>query len=60
MMDGLDENMPICQYMDLDYLLRLLGTRSYCVKAKELFPDKRESSLPLKSIFRLQPIEPGS
>ena len=60
LMDGLDENLPICQYMDLDYLLRLLGTRSYYVKAKELFPDKRESSLPLKSIFRLQPVEPGS
>ena len=37
LMDGLDENLPICQYMDLDYLLRLLGTRSYYVKAKELF-----------------------
>jgi len=60
LMDGMDENLPISQYMDLDYLLRLLGSRSYHVKAKELFPDKRESSLPLKSIFRLQPVKPGN
>ena len=60
LMDGLGENLTICQYMDLDYLLCLLGTRSYHVKSKGLFLDIRESSLPLKSIFRLQPVEHGS
>lgn len=59
-MDGIDANTEIRQYMDLDYLLRLLETRSYYVKQKQEFPDKHESRLPLKAMFSLQSVEPGS
>jgi hypothetical protein len=60
LMDGIDANTEIRQYMDLDYLLRLLETRSYYVKQKQEFPDKHESRLPLKAMFSLQSVEPGS
>lgn len=57
LMDGVDANTEIHQYMDLDYLLRLLETRSYYVKQKQEFPDKHESRLPLKAMFSLQSVE---
>jgi len=53
LMDGVDTEQTICQYMDLDYLLRLLDTRTYFVKPKQSFHDLHESYLPLKSIFKL-------
>lgn len=56
LMDGLDVNTPIRQYLNLDYLLRLLESRTYYVKCKRNFEDKREGTLPLNSIFRLQPV----
>lgn len=59
-MDGVDGNLGILQYMDLDYIFRLLETRSYFVKQKQDFPDKHESRLPLKAMFSLQYVEPGS
>ena len=55
-MEGLDGNMTIRQYLKLDYLIQLLETRSYYVKRKRLFEDKREVSLPLKSLFHMQPV----
>lgn len=58
-MDGVDGNQEILQYMDLDYIIRLLETRSYYVKQKHNFLDKHESRLPLKAMFSLQPVEPG-
>ena len=60
LMDGVDGNQEILQYMDLDYILRLLETSSYYVKQKRNFPDKHESRLPLKAMFSLQPVEPES
>ena len=60
LMDGVDANTEIRQYMDLDYIFRLLETRSYFVKQKQDFPDKHESRLPLKAMFSLQYVEPGS
>ena len=60
LMDGVDGNLEIRQYMDLDYILRLLETRSYYVKQKQDFPDKHEGRLPLKAMFSLQLVEPGS
>ena len=54
LMDGVDKEQTICQYMDLDYLLRLLDTRTYFVKPKQSFQDFHESCLPLKSIFKPQ------
>jgi hypothetical protein len=56
LMDGLDGNTPIRQYLKLDYLLQLLESGSYYVKRKRKFEDKRECSLPLKSLFHLQPV----
>jgi len=53
LMDGVDEEQTICQYMDLDYLLRLLDTRTYFVKPKQSFQDFHERCLPFKSIFKL-------
>jgi len=52
LMDGVDTEQTIYQYMDLDYLLRLLDTRTYFVKPKQSFHDLHESCLPLKSIFK--------
>ena len=52
LMDGVDKQQTICQYMDLDYLLRLLESRTYFVKPKQSFNDLHESFLPLKSIFK--------
>ena len=60
LMDGVDANTEIRQYMDLDYIFRLLETRSYFVKQKQDFLDKHESRLPLKAMFSLQYVEPGS
>ena len=56
LMDGLDVNTPIRQYLNLNYLQRLLESSTYYVKSKRCFEDKRESALPLKSLFRLQPV----
>ncbi|MBO5443841.1 MAG: hypothetical protein J5995_00625 [Muribaculaceae bacterium] len=42
---------PICQYLDLDFLLKLLSTKTYFVKFKGNFPDVHESELPLKDMF---------
>ena len=42
LMDGLDGNTPIRQYLKLDYLLQLLESGSYYVKRKRKFEDKRE------------------
>lgn len=56
LMEDLDGNTSIRQYLKLDYLLQLLESRTYYVKRKRYFEDKRESTLPLKSLFRLRPV----
>ena len=55
-MEEVDENLTIYQYMDLDYLLRLLKKQKYYVKPKKYFSDKHECSLPIKSLFRIAPV----
>lgn len=55
-MDGVDENLTIYQYMDLDYLLHLLKKQEYYVKPKKYFSDKHECRLPIKSLFRIAPV----
>lgn len=60
LMDGVDANTEIHQYMDLDYAIRIFETRSYFVKQKKLFQDKNESRLPLKVMFKMQPVGQGS
>lgn len=44
-------NIPIYQYMDLDYLFSLLESKQYFVNRKCHFEDKCESKLPPKSLF---------
>lgn len=48
---GLGEDTPICQYMNLDYLIALLKTGEYYVNRKKVFSDKREKSIPHKLVF---------
>lgn len=52
---GLDT--PICQYLDLDYLLRLLTTNKYFVRCKNCFSDKNEKLPPLKDMFPVYPAD---
>lgn len=55
-MEEVDNNLTIYQYMDLDYLLYLLKRQEYYVKPKKYFFDKHERNLPLKSHFRIEPV----
>lgn len=48
---SLNKEMPICQYMDLDYLIRMLATGQYFIRQKRGFPDKREQALPVNQMF---------
>lgn len=51
MANGIDENTPISQYMDLDYFLLLLKNKNYYVSRKYTFPDLNEGEFPSKRIF---------
>lgn len=51
LMDGLDKEAIIYQYMDFDYLLALLENKQYYVNAKEVFEDKNEAFLPKRKLF---------
>lgn len=55
-MEEVDNNLTIYQYMNLDYLLCLLKRQEYYVKPKKYFFDKHERNLPLKSHFRIEPV----
>lgn len=55
-MEEVDNNLTIYQYMDLDFLLRLLKKQEYYVKTKKYFSDKHECRLPIKSLFRIAPV----
>lgn len=48
---GLGMDTPICQYINLDYLIALLKTEEYFVNRKKFFRDKREKSLPSRLVF---------
>lgn len=56
LMEGVDPETEIYQYMDLDYLLSLLEKRKYHVNKKCVFLDKYESKLPVKAMFRLKAV----
>lgn len=47
-------NTPICQYMRLDYLFRLLETQKYYVNRKRLFWDNREKDYPEKLKYTVE------
>ena len=49
-----DNNTPICQYMRLDYLFKLLETQKYYVNRKRFFLDKREKDYPEKLKYAIE------
>lgn len=53
LMDGIDIQMPIRQYMNLEYLYQLLGTKRYFLRRKQHFEDMAEKMPPMKSVFSL-------
>lgn len=46
-----DLDIPICQYMDLDYAIRILCLEKYYVKAKCAFEDAFEGRFPWEHMF---------
>lgn len=52
--DG-NENRPICQYMRLDYLIRLLETRQYYVSRRYKFQDANENLKNRALLFGVSP-----
>ena len=48
---GLGMDTPICQYMNLDYLIALLKTEEYYVNRKKVFRDKKEETLSHELVF---------
>lgn len=56
LLKGWEGNIPIYQYMDLDYLFSLLESKQYFVNRKCHFEDKGESVLPPNSLFGLNSI----
>lgn len=55
---GVDDDLIIYQYMDLDYIIRLLDTKMYYVKPKCNFSDKNECTLPItKNAFKIFPAD---
>lgn len=52
---GLSFDTVICQYIKLEYLLKLLKTKKYHVNRKTCFQDKLEHNIPLKYHFAIFP-----
>lgn len=55
---GINSETKICQYLDLEYLLKILETNTYYVKRKKFFVDKREKNFPLYLSFAIAPVDP--
>lgn len=53
LMEGIKMETPIYQYMKLEYLISLLETKSYFIRAKKHFEDKRESNILSKKMFKM-------
>lgn len=51
LVNGIKEDTPIKQYMDLDYLLQMLETNQYYVSRKYTFEDALEGDLPTNRVF---------
>lgn len=49
--NGIDENTPILQYMDLDYLFQLLETKHYHINRKYTFEDPNEGVFPINRVI---------
>lgn len=51
LINGIEEDTPIKQYMDLDYLLQMLETNQYYVSRKYTFEDALEGDFPTNRVF---------
>lgn len=51
LVNGIKEDTPIKQYMDLDYLLQMLETNHYYVSRKYTFEDALEGVFPTNRVF---------
>lgn len=58
LMTGLEGSRIIYQYMDLDYLIRLLDKEEYCVNPKKFFVDPNERELSQKDLFSTRKVRP--
>lgn len=54
---GIGLDTKICQYLDVDYLLKLLKDNRYYVKRKQYFPDNREKDFPHFLMFPIRPTD---
>ena len=43
---GINSETTICQYLDLEYLMKILNEDAYYVKRKKFFDDDREKDYP--------------
>lgn len=55
---GINSETMICQYLDLEYLMKILNEESYYVKRKKFFVDDREKDFPELLRFGLEPMDP--
>ena len=55
---GINSETKICQYLDLEYLMKILNEESYYVKRKKFFVDDREKDFPELLRFGLEPMDP--
>lgn len=53
LMEGVDINMSICQYLKLEYLYNLLDSQSYFLKRKQFFEDMAEKMPPMRNVFSM-------
>lgn len=51
LVNGIEENTPICRYTELDYLLQMLEEETYRISRKETFEDKCEGSFPTNRVI---------
>lgn len=55
---GINSETKICQYLDLEYLMKILNEDAYYVKRKKFFDDEREKEFPKLLHFVLAPLDP--
>ena len=55
---GINSETTICQYLDLEYLMKILNEDAYYVKRKKFFDDDREKDYPNYLHFVPVPIDP--
>lgn len=51
LVNGIEENTPICRYTELDYLLQMLEEETYRISRKETFEDECEGTFPINRVI---------